>query len=139
MRTFLFLLAFAWAATASANVKLPALFSDHMVVQAGIAVPVWGWAEPGEEVIVSFATQSQTTKAGVDGKWNMKLDPLKANDQPQTLVVKGKNSLTVKDVLVGEVWLGSGQSNMAFKVASSNVAAETFEEAKAQSAAVRPA
>ena len=135
----LLLLIFACAASVRANVKLPALFSDHMVMQAESAVPIWGWAEPGEEITVSFGAQSKTTKTGADGRWKVTLDKLKASDQPQTLTVKGKNTLTVTDVLVGEVWLGSGQSNMAFKVASSNVAPKTLAEAKAQAASVRPA
>src|SRR5258706_7880515 len=103
----LLLLSFACAASVRADVKLPAIFSDHMVVQADASVPVWGWAEPGEEVTVSLATQKKTTKAGGDGKWRVTLEKLKAGDQPQTLTVKGKNTLTVKDVLVGEVWLSS--------------------------------
>jgi hypothetical protein len=138
MKASVILLAFACAASAHANVKLPALFSDHMVVQADASVPGWGWAEPGEEVAVSLANQSKTTKAGADRRWKMTLENLKSGDQPQTLIVKGKNTLTVNDVLVGEVWLGSGQSNMAYKVASSNVAPQTIAEAKARAASVRP-
>ena len=140
MKTFrLLLLLFASALPVHAKVRLPALFSDHMVLQAAAAVPVWGWAGPGEDVAVSIAGQSMTTTTGIDGKWKLTLEKLKASDQPQTLTVKGTNTLTVNDVLVGEVWLGSGQSNMAYKVASSNVAPETLAEAKAQAASVRPA
>jgi sialate O-acetylesterase len=98
-----------------ADVKLPAIFSDHMVLQAGVAVPVWGWADPGEEVSVSVAGQTKTTKADKTGKWMVKLGKLKSGDAV-TLTVKGKNSITVQDVLVGEVWLCSGQSNMAMTV-----------------------
>jgi sialate O-acetylesterase len=98
-----------------ADVKLPAIFSDHMVLQAGVAVPVWGWADPGEEVSVSVAGQTKTTKADKTGKWMVKLGKLKSGDAV-TLTVKGKNSITIADVLVGEVWLGSGQSNMAMTV-----------------------
>jgi len=122
-----------------ATVKLPALFSDHMVVQAETTVPVWGWAEPGEEITVALAGQTKTTKAGADGKWRVTLDKLAAGDQAQTLTVAGKNTLTVKDVLVGETWLCSGQSNMSYRVESFNVAPQTLAEAKAQAAAVRPA
>src|SRR4029078_751435 len=99
------LLALLWPPPARANVKLPALFSDHMVVQADAAVPVWGWAEPGEEVTISFAGQSKTTTAGADRQWTVKFDAFKASDQPQTLLVKGRNTLTVEDVLIGQVWL----------------------------------
>ena len=98
-----------------ADVRLPAVFSDHMVLQRDTAVPVWGWADPGEQVTVSIAGQTQTATAGQDGKWTVKLNKLKAGDQ-LALTVKGKNTLKVEDVLVGDVWLGSGQSNMAMTV-----------------------
>lgn len=98
---------------ARADVKLPALFSDHMVLQREVAVPVWGRADPGEEVTVAIGGQSQTAKAGADGKWKVKLEKLTGGD---TLTVKGKNTITVSDVLIGEVWLCSGQSNMGFTV-----------------------
>lgn len=127
------------APPARAGVRLPAVISDHMVLQAEVPVPVWGWAEPGEKVTVTFAGQSKSTQAAADGKWNVALDALRSSDQPQTLTVQGKNTVVANDVLVGEVWLGSGQSNMAYKVASSNVAPQTLAEAKAQAAAARPA
>ncbi|MBI5774997.1 MAG: sialate O-acetylesterase [Verrucomicrobia bacterium] len=98
-----------------ADVKLPAIFGDHMVLQREAAVPVWGWAEPGEPVTVSVAGQTQSTTAGVDGTWRVKFSNLQA-DGPTTLVVKGKNTVSFQDVLLGEVWLGSGQSNMAMTV-----------------------
>ena len=103
-------------ATACAEVKLPAVFSDHMVVQADAAIEVWGWASPGEEVAVSLADQSTTSRTGADGKWAVKLGKLKASDQPQTMVVRGRNVLTVHDVLIGEVWLAAGQSNMEMQI-----------------------
>ena len=101
---------------ARADVKLPAIFSDHMVVQADAAVAIWGWASPEEKVAVSLAGQSAETKGGTDGKWILKLGKLKASGKPQTLTVRGRNTLTVNDVLVGEVWLASGQSNMAMQI-----------------------
>ncbi len=103
------------AAPLRADVTLPAIFSDHMVLQSDAAVPVWGWAEAGEQVTVSIAGQTKTATADANGAWSLKLDPLKAGEA-LTLTVKGKNSLTVQDVLVGEVWLCSGQSNMAMTV-----------------------
>jgi sialate O-acetylesterase len=106
---------FALAAPARADVRLPKLFSDHLVLQRDAAVPVWGWADPDESVTVTLAGQSKGTKAGADGKWQVKLDKLEAGG-PHTLTVKGKNTLTVRDVLVGEVWLASGQSNMGMTV-----------------------
>ena len=108
-----------------ADVKLPSLFSDHTVLQRGQAVPVWGTAEPGEEVSVSIAGQTETTKAGSDGKWKVSLKPLKEIDST-TLTVKGKNTITVNDVAVGEVWLASGQSNMEYRLANDARSAETI-------------
>ncbi len=108
--------AFVCGVSARADVKLPALFSDHMVVQADAPVAVWGWADAAEEVAVALAGQSAKTKAGADGKWMVKLGKLKASSEAQTLTVKGRNTLTVNDVLVGEVWLGSGQSNMEMQI-----------------------
>ena len=100
---------------ASADVRPHALFSDHMVLQQDATVPVWGKADPGESVTVSIAGQSKTATAGTDGKWMVKLDKLKSADAT-TMTVKGKNEITIKDVLIGEVWLGSGQSNMQMQV-----------------------
>ena len=99
-----------------ANVRLPAVFSDHMVLQADLAIAFWGWADPGEEVNVSFSGQSASAKAGPDGKWSVKFPSLKANKEPQTMTVKGKNTIAIKDVLIGEVWLASGQSNMEMQI-----------------------
>lgn len=99
------------AVSARADVRLPTIFSDHMVLQRDAIVPVWGWAEPGEAVTVSIAGQTKKAIADATGKWSVKLDKLSAGEA-LTLVVSGKNKITVNDVLVGEVWLGSGQSNM---------------------------
>ena len=98
-----------------AEVRLPALFSDHAVLQREAEVPVWGWAAAGEEVKVSVAGQSASAKTGADGRWMVKLKGLAAGG-PHSLTVQGSNTIEVKDVLVGEVWLGSGQSNMAMTV-----------------------
>src|SRR6185369_16187921 len=102
-----------------AELKLHALFSDGMVLQSDFACPVWGTVEPGEEISVSIAGQKKTAKAGADGKWSIKLDPLKSGG-PHELVVGGRTTVTVRDVLVGEVWVCSGQSNMEWIVNSSN-------------------
>lgn len=118
--------------TASAAVKLPAIFSDHAVLQREAKVPVWGWADPSEEVTVSIAGQSKTTKADEKGKWRVRFENLKG-DGPQELTVKGSDTVTVHDVLIGEVWLGSGQSNMAMTVNR----AKNFEEEKAAAAATQ--
>ncbi|MBP7950052.1 MAG: hypothetical protein KA004_10380 [Verrucomicrobiales bacterium] len=110
----LFLLALA--APAAADVRLSKMFSDHMVLQRDKPVPVWGWAEAGEEVTVSFAGQNVATKADAGGAWQVKLAPLKTSQEPQVLSATGKNTVKVADVLVGEVWLCSGQSNMGMTV-----------------------
>jgi len=98
------------AGAARADVKLPGLFSDNMVLQQGMKAPVWGWADEGEEVKVSFRGQTLSAKAK-NGKWMVKLAALKAGG-PDVLVVEGKNRIELKNVLVGEVWICSGQSNM---------------------------
>lgn len=95
-----------------ADVTLATVFSDGMVLQAESAVPVWGWAAAGENVSISLAGQTKTTKADDRGEWRVKLDPLKAGEVG-AMTVKGANTITIKDVLAGEVWLASGQSNMA--------------------------
>src|SRR5438309_1829176 len=117
-RLFLAALFAAFPVAARADVRLPKIISDHMVVQRDAAVPIWGWADAGEEVTVAFAGQTKTARAGADGKWRVKLDRVTAAG-PHTLTVKGKNSLTVNDVLAGEVWLASGQSNMVMTVKAS--------------------
>jgi sialate O-acetylesterase len=96
-----------------AAVKLPSIFTDHMVLQRDLPVPVWGKAAPGEEVTVEFAGQKKSAKADANGRWMVKLDPLTANAEPQ--VLKAGN-VTIQDVLVGEVWLASGQSNMEWEM-----------------------
>lgn len=104
--------------SAQADVRLPAVISDHMVLQQDIAAPIWGWADNGEEITVSIAGQYKSAKAGADGKWMVKLDKLTTGGTHE-LTVKGKNTIKVADVLIGEVWLGSGQSNMAMTVSRS--------------------
>lgn len=103
---------------ASAEVKPAKIFSDHMVLQQGQAVPVWGTAPPGEQITVSFAGQTQHAVTGADGQWRVTLHALKASATPRELIVAGTNTVTFRDVLVGEVWLASGQSNMAMAVKS---------------------
>lgn len=114
---------------ARADVRLPALFSDHLVLQRGKPVPVWGWADAGEAVNVAIAGQKAETMAGSDGKWRVTLQPLDTAEGLE-LRVTGKNALTISDVLVGEVWLGSGQSNMAMTVSRCNNVAAEQEAAK---------
>lgn len=99
------------AMSAQAAVTLPPVIDSHMVLQHGQSVPVWGTAASGEEVTVKFRDQVKSTKAGADGKWSVKLDALKVGG-PDVMTVSGSNTITLDDVLVGEVWVGSGQSNM---------------------------
>jgi len=113
-------LAVGWVAgglvSALADVRLPAIFSDHMVLQAGKPLLLWGWANPAEAVSVSIAGQQQSTTADASGQWQVALSALAPTSTATTLTVKGHTTLTVEDVLVGEVWLGSGQSNMELPV-----------------------
>jgi sialate O-acetylesterase len=124
-----FLAAFVLAAAAAASpvvradVKLPAIISDNMVLQSDHANPIWGWADPNEAVTVTLGDQKKTATAGADGKWMLKLDPAKTGG-PVEMTVAGKNNITVKNVLVGDVWICSGQSNMEWKFASSHNASE---------------
>ena len=89
-----------------AEVKLSKVFTPHMVLQRGMEVPIWGTAAPGEKVTVAFAGQSKATTADDKGAWRVQLDALKANAEPQAMTVNDK---TIDDVLVGDVWIGSGQ------------------------------
>lgn len=107
-----------WAMVGQATLSVNRMFSDHMVLQQEMALPVWGTAAPGASISVNFRDVSKTTKADADGKWMVKLDPLKLGPAG-TLTVAGDGGETVfQDVLVGEVWLGSGQSNMAGRAGS---------------------
>ena len=107
------------AAASMAAVALPSVFSDHMVLQRDRDLPVWGWADAGESVTVSIGDQTQTTQADGEGKWSVTLKPLAVNRDGLTLTVKGSNEITLRDVLVGEVWICSGQSNMQWPVSQS--------------------
>jgi sialate O-acetylesterase len=98
-----------------ADVKPAALFTDHAVLQRDVPVPVWGTAVPGEVVRVSFAGQERRTTADASGRWMVRLDRLDAGG-PFDMTIAGRNTIVVRDVLVGEVWLCSGQSNMDFTV-----------------------
>jgi sialate O-acetylesterase len=101
--------------TAHADVKLPAIVSDHMVLQQEKPANVWGWADPGEKVTVQLGGKTTETTTGADGRWNLRLSDLKPGPAGD-MSITGKNKLLVKDVAVGEVWVCSGQSNMEWKV-----------------------
>jgi len=104
---------------AVADVSLSKIFGSNMVLQRGVEIPVWGWAEPGEEVTVKIGDHSATTKAGDDKRWDVKLPVHKAGG-PHTVTISGKNSITLENVLIGEVWVCSGQSNMQWSVDSAD-------------------
>lgn len=104
---------------ATADVQLPAVFGSHMVVQRDVPLPVWGTADPGEEVTLTWdGKQAGKNTADGEGKWKVTLPALSVGGTSHTLTVSGKNSVKFEDILVGEVWLGSGQSNMEWALAS---------------------
>lgn len=108
--------------SAAEKLSLSSLFTDHAVLQRDIAVPVWGKAEPGLKVVIQFAGQEKSATADKDGKWSVKLDPLAASADGRTLTVKaepGSETIARQDVLVGEVWVCSGQSNMGWSLKNS--------------------
>lgn len=103
-------------------IELGAPFRDGAVLQRDMKVPVWGWSKPGMEVTVEFAGQKKSATAGEDGKWMVYLDPLKTSADGEEMTIRGKDgkSVTLKDILVGEVWMASGQSNMQWPVDNSS-------------------
>jgi sialate O-acetylesterase len=116
----LVLLAFtAVVAPARADVRLPAIIGDNMALQQATDVPIWGWADPGEKVTVTLGGQSKTATADSGGEWMIRLDSMKEGG-PTSMTVSGKNSITVENILIGEVWVCSGQSNMGFSVSRAN-------------------
>jgi len=96
---------------ADANVRLPSVVGNSMVLQRDEVVNVWGWAAPGEKVTVSFLKKKYSSKTGTDGKWLVKLNPMKAGG-PYTMEITGNNKIVLNDILIGDVWVCSGQSNM---------------------------
>ncbi len=117
MKSFkLFTILFFISSALFANVKMPHIFSNNMVLQRDIPLNVWGWASPGEKITVTFAGQNVTATANKAGKWTVKLKPVKVNRNPDTMSVSGNNKLIFKNVIVGDVWICSGQSNMQMRV-----------------------
>ena len=117
----IFLFACMFASRAGAEVRLASPFTSHMVLQCDKKVPVWGMAEPGETVTVEFAGQKKSATADANGNWRIELEPMKASAESRELAVTGNHqslieNLKCEDVLVGEVWLASGQSNMDFSL-----------------------
>ncbi len=113
-------------AAGRADVSLAPLFGDHAVLQRDKPVPVWGTAEAGENVEVSFAGQRVSTVADADGKWSVELAAMPAEPAGRPLTVTGRNTLTLADILVGDVWLCGGQSNMEWALANTDGAADAI-------------
>lgn len=105
---------------ATGAVTVPDVLGDSMVLQRDVKVPVWGKAEPGETVVVTFQKQKLTVVADRAGKWRVDLKPLRESSVPAELTIEGSNKIVFRDVLVGEVWLVSGQSNMQWTLFQSN-------------------
>lgn len=99
---------------ANAQIVLPKVITSNMVLQQGKPVQIWGQASPGEQVVVTFAGRTRSTKTSQNGTWSLRLKAMKATSVPRTMIIKGKNTIELNNILVGEVWLCSGQSNMAY-------------------------
>ena len=112
-----------------AEVRIPKVLGDHMVLQQGKAINIWGWADKGEEVSVAFGEAKANTVADKDGRWAVQLAQQEATATPKTLVISGTNTIELKDVLVGEVWLCSGQSNMEWRMTQTEKAKEEIAKA----------
>ena len=107
------------------------IFADHMVLQRGKPNPVWGWSEPGDTVRVEIGEHTVTVTAGADGKWTAKIDPPAAGG-PYTIQISGKRTVELQDVLVGDVWICAGQSNMQFGLGQARNGAEEVKNADYQ-------
>ncbi len=112
-----------------ADVRLPGFFNDHMVLQQQATIKVWGWSDVGESVTVSLGEQSATATGGDNGTWSVELPAQQASKTPAKLTIKGNNAIEINDVLIGEVWLCSGQSNMEWNVKSSTNAEQEISSA----------
>ncbi|TWU41533.1 hypothetical protein Q31b_29820 [Novipirellula aureliae] len=115
---------FGSSTPACAEVRLPGIFGDSMVLQQQKPIRIWGWADPGENIMVTIADNRIRSKALDDGTWNVVLPPMKASNTPLVLTVEGSNRIDLRDVLIGEVWLCSGQSNMEWVVDNTENARE---------------
>ncbi len=113
----------------SAAVKMPAVFSDNMVLQRDTPVPVQGTADPGENVTVIFVGQSKKTIADQTGKWKLTLDAMPRSAKPEKMQIIGKNNITINNILIGDIWLASGQSNMQVPVTEAENAEEEIKNA----------
>lgn len=129
MKYFILVISLVFSLNSIANVRLPKLFADDMVLQRNQLIPIWGWADAHEKIEIRFNKQLKSTKADKNGKWIVRLDAENAGG-PYELSIKGKNRLVLKNVLVGEVWICSGQSNMAFTVSEAMNAEKEINDAE---------
>ncbi|MEJ6718065.1 MAG: sialate O-acetylesterase [Akkermansiaceae bacterium] len=119
-----------FVSSAIADITMPEVFADHMILQRDNEVNVFGKASPNEKITVSFSGKDVSTITGANGKWIIKLPPMKASHRGQKLQIKGKNTIVINDILVGEVWHANGQSNMAWPLrAMKSLAAPYLEKA----------
>lgn len=119
----LLLTLFSIANVAQADIRLPAIIGDHMVIQRDLPLQIWGWADPGEEVHVTLGDAKASARADAQGNWRVTLPPIKGGKGLE-MTLAGKNTIKLTDILLGEVWLGSGQSNMQWSVQMSDNSAE---------------
>jgi len=124
----LFILSLAIVSSLFAEVRLPRVFTDNMVLQRDMAVKIWGWAEPGENVALSFLGSTFTTAATESGEWAVQL-PATATGGPYEMTIAGENTIHLKNILFGDVWVCSGQSNMYFRVAAAKNAYKDINDA----------
>ena len=117
-------LAIAMPSAARANVKLPKVIDSHMVLQRDRPLPIWGWADPGEVVTVTLDAATATATADAKSQWNVFLPPVAADGKTHRMTVAGHNKIELEDILIGDVWLGSGQSNMEMGITMCNKAKE---------------
>ena len=111
---------------AQSDVRMPAIFGDHMVLQQDVKLPIWGTAASGEQVTVTIGSDQGQATADASGKWMVRLNPLPVSDKPVEVQVQGNNKLVFKDVLVGDVWVCSSQSNMEFGIGNASNAKEVL-------------
>ena len=116
---FLLTVSAVWPAGVGAAIRLPDVFTDHMVLQRDQPVPVWGWATPGASVLLRFGAQNLEATADAEGRWKVELAPLKASAEPAEMLISGDGEVRLTDILVGEVWLCTGQSNMQWRLLES--------------------
>ncbi len=133
MRYYRYLLALTLLVTCNflnAQIILPKILGNNMVLQRGKPLPVWGWASVGEHITVKFDKQIKETIVDSSKHWQVMLNPMPASDKPQEMVISGSNTITLTNILVGEVWLCSGQSNMEYSMRKNSNFAQYFKGEK---------